>query len=126
MERYNNIVSEYKHLNLSFDGVQELVLARLVRNGDSIPSDYKKAEGKISEAIDELRSCGITVTRKNITSKSEMHEYVDSYKSTEIDKLLDGLVTKNLELNLSFEELFDKLSDKISKISTISTKDENV
>ena len=125
-ERYNNIVSEYKQLNLSLDGVQESALARLVRNGDSIPADYKKAEGKISEAIDELRSCGITVTRKNITSKSEMHEYVDSYKSTEIDKLLDGLVTKNLELNLSFEELFDKLSDKISKISTISTKDKNV
>lgn len=123
VERYNNIVSEYKHLNISHDGVQELALARLVRNGDSIPSDYKKAEGKISEAIDELRSCGITVTRKNISSKLEMHQYTDSYKSTEIDKLLDGLVTKNLELNLSFEELFDKLSDKISKIST---KDENV
>lgn len=125
-ERYNNIVSECKHLNLSFDGVQELVLARLVRNGDSIPADYKKAEGKINEAIDELRSCGITVTRKNITSKNEMYQYVDSFKTTEIDKLLDGLITKNLELNLSFEELFDKLADKISRISKISTKDENV
>ena len=35
----------------------------------------------------------------------------------EIEKMLDILVSKNLELNLPFEELFDKLSDRISRVS---------
>lgn len=124
--RFNNILGELVASGCEYLEAQELALNRIIRNGDSIPLDYQRSEDKINDAIKELRSCGITVSRQSITNKDEMLSYVDSFKTTEIEKMLDILVSKNLELNLPFEELFDKLSDKISKISTISTKDENV
>ena len=115
--RFNNILGELVASDYEYLEAQELALNRIIRNGDSIPSDYKKSEDKINDAIKELRSCGITVSRQSITNKDEMLSYVDSFKTTEIEKMLDILVSKNLELNLPFEELFDKLSDRISRVS---------
>lgn len=115
--RFNNILGELVASGCEYLEAQELALNRIIRNGDSIPSDYKKSEDKINDAIKELRSCGITVSRQSITNKDEMLSYVDSFKTTEIEKMLDILVSKNLELNLSFEELFDKLNDRISRVS---------
>lgn len=115
--RFNNILGELVASGCEYLEAQELALNRIIRNGDSIPSDYEKSEDKIDDAIKELRSCGITVSRQSITNKDEMLSYVDSFKTTEIEKMLDILVSKNLELNLPFEELFDKLSDRISRVS---------
>ena len=115
--RFNNILGELVASDYEYLEAQELALNRIIRNGDSIPSDYKKSEDKINDAIKELRSCGITVSRQSITNKDEMLSYIDSFKTTEIEKMLDTLVSKNLELNLPFEELFDKLSDRISRVS---------
>lgn len=115
--RFNNILGELVASGCEYLEAQELALNRIIRNGDSIPSDYERSENKINDAIKELRSCGITVSRQTITNKDEMLSYVDSFKTTEIEKMLDILVSKNLELNLPFEELFDKLSDRISRVS---------
>ena len=115
--RFNNILGELVASGCEYLEAQELALNRIIRNGDSIPSDYQRSEDKINDAIKELRSCGITVSRQSITNKDEMLSYVDSFKTTEIEKMLDILVSKNLELNLPFEELFDKLSDRISRVS---------
>jgi len=115
--RFNNILGELVASGCEYLEAQELALNRIIRNGDSIPSDYEKSEDKINDAIKELRSCGITVSRQSITNKDEMLSYVDSFKTTEIEKMLDILVSKNLELNLPFEELFDKLNDRISRVS---------
>ena len=115
--RFNNILGELVASGCEYLEAQELALNRIIRNGDSIPSDYEKSEDKINDAIKELRSCGITVSRQSITNKDEMLSYVDSFKTTEIEKMLDILVSKNLELNLPFEELFDKLTDRISRVS---------
>ena len=49
--------------------------------------------------------------------KKKMLSYVNSFKKKKKKKMLDILVSKNLELNLPFEELFDKLSDRISRVS---------
>ena len=115
--RFNNILGELVASGCEYLEAQELALNRIIRNGDSIPLDYQRSEDKINDAIKELRSCGITVSRQSITNKDEMLSYVDSFKTTEIEKMLDILVSKNLELNLPFEELFDKLSDRISRVS---------
>lgn len=115
--RFNNILGELVASGCEYLEAQEVALNRIIRNGDSIPSDYQRSEDKINDAIKELRSCGITVSRQSITNKDEMLSYVDSFKTTEIEKMLDILVSKNLELNLPFEELFDKLSDRISRVS---------
>lgn len=115
--RFNNILGELVASGCEYLEAQELALNRIIRNGDSIPSDYERSENKINDAIKELRSCGITVSRQTITNKDEMLSYVDSFKTTEIEKMLDILVSKNLELNLPFEELFDKLNDRISRVS---------
>ena len=115
--RFNNILGELVASGCEYLEAQELALNRIIRNGDSIPSDYQRSEDKINDAIKELRSCGITVSRQSIANKDEMLSYVDSFKTTEIEKMLDILVSKNLELNLPFEELFDKLSDRISRVS---------
>ena len=115
--RFNNILGELVASGCEYLEAQELALNRIIRNGDSIPSDYQRSEDKINDAIKELRSCGITVSRQSITNKDEMLSYVNSFKTTEIEKMLDILVSKNLELNLPFEELFDKLSDRISRVS---------
>ena len=121
--RFNNILGELVASGCEYLEAQELALNRIIRNGDSIPLDYQRSEDKINDAIKELRSCGITVSRQSITNKDEMLSYVNSFKTTEIEKMLDILVSKNLELNLPFEELFDKLSDRISRVSA---GDENV
>ena len=115
--RFNNILGELVASGCEYLEAQELALNRIIRNGDSIPLDYQRSEDKINDAIKELRSCGITVSRQSITNKDEMLSYVNSFKTTEIEKMLDILVSKNLELNLPFEELFDKLSDRISRVS---------
>lgn len=115
--RFNNILGELVASGCEYLEAQELALNRIIRNGDSIPLDYQRSEDKINDAIKELRSCGIIVSRQSITNKDEMLSYVDSFKTTEIEKMLDILVSKNLELNLPFEELFDKLSDRISRVS---------
>lgn len=115
--RFNNILGELVASGCEYLEAQELALNRIIRNGDSIPLDYQRSEDKINDAIKELRSCGITVSRQSITNKGEMLSYVNSFKTTEIEKMLDILVSKNLELNLPFEELFDKLSDRISRVS---------
>ena len=115
--RFNNILGELVASGCEYLEAQELALNRIIRNGDSIPLDYQRSEDKINDAIKELRSCGITVSRQSITNKDEMLSYVDSFKTTEIEKMLDILVSINLKLNLPFEELFDKLSDRISRVS---------
>ena len=115
--RFNNILGELVASGCEYLEAQELALNRIIRNGDSIPLDYQRSEDKINDAIKELRSCGIIVSRQSITNKDEMLSYVDSFKTTEIEKMLDILVSINLKLNLPFEELFDKLSDRISRVS---------
>ena len=115
--RFNNILGELVASGCEYLEAQELALNRIIRNGDSIPLDYQRSEDKINDAIKELRSCGITVSRQSITNKDEMLSYVVSFKTTEIEKMLDILVSINLKLNLPFEELFDKLSDRISRVS---------
>lgn len=117
--RFNNILGELVASGCEYLEAQELALNRIIRNGDSIPSDYEKSEDKINDAIKELRSCGITVSRQSITNKDEMLSYVDSFKTTEIDKMIEALVTKNQSLDLSFEDLINKLIYKIEKLHTI-------
>ena len=112
--RYNNILGELVKNGYSDLEAQELALTRLVRNRDSIPEDYKKDEDKINEAISELRSCGITVTQHNLKSKEAMTKFVESYKL--IDMMLDELITKNLELNIPFEETMKRMLTKISNL----------
>lgn len=116
LERYNNLLIDGKLSGRLIDVAQELALTRLVRNGDSIPVDYKKTEDKISEAISELRSCGITVTQHNIKSKESMAKFVESYKSNEIDIMLDKIIAKNIELNIPFEETMKRILSKISNL----------
>ena len=48
-----------------------------------------------------------------------MLSYVDSFKTTEIDKMIEALVTKNQSLDLSSEDLINKLIYKIEKLHTI-------
>lgn len=117
--RFNNILGELVASGCEYLEAQELALNRIIRNGDSIPSDYEKSEDKINDAIKELRSCGITVSRQSITNKDEMLSYVDSFKTTEIDKMIEALVTKNQSLDLSSEDLINKLIYKIEKLHTI-------
>ena len=46
---YNAIASLNSSSNLNTNQIQEIALKRLVRNGDSIPDDYKNKNGEISE-----------------------------------------------------------------------------
>ena len=117
--RYNNILGELVANGGEYLDAQETALTRIIRNGDSIPEDYKNKQDKIEQAIDELRSHGITVSRHNLENKNDMQQYVDSFKTTEIDKMIEALVTKNQSLDLSFEDLINKLIYKIEKLHTI-------
>ncbi len=114
--RFNNIVGELVTSGLDLITAQEIALNRIIRSGDSIPELYKENEPKILEAIDELKSCGITVTRHNINNKQEMSQYVENFKTNEIDKLVNLLVSKNVELNLSFEDLINKVIYRIEQL----------
>lgn len=114
--RFNNIVGELVTSGLDLIAAQEIALDRIIRSGDSIPELYKENEPKILEAINELKSCCITVTRHNINNKKEMSQYVENFKTSEIDKLVNLLVSKNVELNLSFEDLINKVIYRIEQL----------
>lgn len=115
--RFNNILGELVASGCEYLEAQELALNRIIRNGDNIPDDYKKMDPKISEAINELKSCGFTVSRHELKNKDSMKKFVDSYKKDELDMMVDNLVETAQKFELSFDELLDKLTSKIAQMS---------
>lgn len=113
--RFRNILGELIAKGEELDKAQETALNRIIRNGDNIPDDYKKMDPKISEAINELKSCGFTVSRHEIKNKDEMKKFVDSYKKDELDMMVDNLVETAQKFELSFDELMDKVTNKIAQ-----------
>jgi len=121
--RFNNIVGELVTGGFDLITAQEMALERIMRNNDSIPELYKEAEYKIKEAIQDLKSCGITVTQHTINNKEEMGQYVgqyaESFKTDENDKMIDVLVKKYLEFNLPIEDLIGKIYNNYNNYNKI-------
>ena len=72
---YNDLIDRIEK-GVEFEDAQETALYRIIRNGDNIPDDYKKMDPKISEAINELKSCGFTISRHELKNKDSMKKFV--------------------------------------------------
>ena len=107
---YNAIASLNSSSNLNTNQIQEIALKRLVRNGDSIPDDYKNKNGEIENLIIKLRSWGIKVNRNEICTKETMNKYIDSLKlNGEIISAIDKTIDKSIELKFPFDELLAQI-----------------
>lgn len=107
---YNAIASLNSSSNLNTNQIQEIALKRLVRNGDSIPDDYKNKNGEIENLIIKLRSWGVKVNRNEICTKETMNKYIDSLKlNGEIISAIDKMIDKSIELKFPFDELLAQI-----------------
>lgn len=76
-----------------FKGHLETILARLVRNGDSIASDFSEVDIRCQHYILKIMGNKIPIFLNIIRSKSDMDDFILSVKKEnfEIDKLLEEI-----------------------------------